>query len=581
MKDILRYSKIVTLTALGISFLFYLGDYIFFFADSSLWNDEIYTIQKFSSRGLITSLSDYHVPNNHIFFNVLNTLIPKKNAFDPLQARMVSIVAIIITFLLTLVIGKRKIGFSLSLTVLVLLTLSAPLMKLIFQARGYGLIFVFTIINCYLIYQYVIKDTSRFLTVFVIINLLAVWTIPSYLMYTLSLLLAIFILTTNKKNTFYSGLVLGTLIILVHIPVLSQMLHNAKTYAKDWGCQFANGQAMFDVFTNYSFLNKDWQVLIFITALLIISLTIVKEANNKKVLIALILPPILSFSLYHIMETPLIRTSFFLTIPFIIAVVLLFRFIYLQQNKNKILLNMACIPLGLILSWGIVHRIKTFEKIPIENWKGVAETISQKFPKGTNVYCNFRKQQLEVYLDKDYPLVDHFDSASFNKGESIFVQSNFKQRDVPKGLKNFGFYIIPQKRGKMQEILFHDNNASPTFKIADSVQLNATCCGWTEAKFKFEKPSKVITVQYMIDNLNISATDFYFQVLLKSNESNDVFHASYGKDVFSKKHFITDVSQMSKTGNPNIQRINELILRVKIIKKNDFANLTIKNIVVN
>ena len=33
------------------------------------WNDEIYTLKHFVFAPITTTLSDYHVPNNHIFFN--------------------------------------------------------------------------------------------------------------------------------------------------------------------------------------------------------------------------------------------------------------------------------------------------------------------------------------------------------------------------------------------------------------------------------------------------------------------------------------------------------------------------------
>ena len=45
-------------------------------ASHSLWTDEIYTVSHFSSRGPLTALTDYHAPNNHIFFNFSQLTIP-------------------------------------------------------------------------------------------------------------------------------------------------------------------------------------------------------------------------------------------------------------------------------------------------------------------------------------------------------------------------------------------------------------------------------------------------------------------------------------------------------------------------
>jgi hypothetical protein len=49
--------------------LFFSASY--FHLNDDLWNDEIYTLNFFVFKGLSTILTDYHVPNNHIFANLL------------------------------------------------------------------------------------------------------------------------------------------------------------------------------------------------------------------------------------------------------------------------------------------------------------------------------------------------------------------------------------------------------------------------------------------------------------------------------------------------------------------------------
>ncbi|HFB99307.1 MAG TPA: hypothetical protein ENJ53_00745, partial [Phaeodactylibacter sp.] len=57
-----------------------------FFLD--FWNDEIYTLKHFVFVPLSTTLSDYHVPNNHIFFNFLNNIYLKVCGVDNLYDLM-------------------------------------------------------------------------------------------------------------------------------------------------------------------------------------------------------------------------------------------------------------------------------------------------------------------------------------------------------------------------------------------------------------------------------------------------------------------------------------------------------------
>ncbi|MFK7775093.1 MAG: hypothetical protein AB8F94_23330 [Saprospiraceae bacterium] len=53
-----------------IAFYFIQKDHL----NLDFWNDEIYTLKHFIFAPIATTLSDYHVPNNHIFFNLINNI---------------------------------------------------------------------------------------------------------------------------------------------------------------------------------------------------------------------------------------------------------------------------------------------------------------------------------------------------------------------------------------------------------------------------------------------------------------------------------------------------------------------------
>ena len=54
-----------------IILIFICGFSFYHHLNNEMWNDEIYTLLHFVLVPLQTTLFDYHVPNNHIFFSLL------------------------------------------------------------------------------------------------------------------------------------------------------------------------------------------------------------------------------------------------------------------------------------------------------------------------------------------------------------------------------------------------------------------------------------------------------------------------------------------------------------------------------
>ena len=57
--------------------------------NNDLWNDEIYTLEKFTLVHIFkTTITDYHVPNNHILYNIFNHFYLKLAGIKTLKQAM-------------------------------------------------------------------------------------------------------------------------------------------------------------------------------------------------------------------------------------------------------------------------------------------------------------------------------------------------------------------------------------------------------------------------------------------------------------------------------------------------------------
>jgi hypothetical protein len=63
-------------------------------AASSLRTDEIVNISRYTSRGLVPSMIDYKRARDHIFFNILTTLLPEADSTLPVRARLISFISV-------------------------------------------------------------------------------------------------------------------------------------------------------------------------------------------------------------------------------------------------------------------------------------------------------------------------------------------------------------------------------------------------------------------------------------------------------------------------------------------------------
>ncbi|MEX1002431.1 MAG: glycosyltransferase family 39 protein [Crocinitomicaceae bacterium] len=206
--------------------------------DADLWNDEIYSIVHFELVDFSTTLTDYHVPNNHIFFNLVNNVYLKAigvaSLYELLQSPWIirvlpfvySLVTLIFVYLLGKKIADRKAGL---LAAIVLMT-SIPYFYFSLQIRGYGMSMMLLTLLVYSCILFEESKQKKQLILIAVYTALLFYCVPSNLYFILGFLFfygvkTIFSKPTSAGHFFkqYSSLVVYSLLIGISVSLLFYM----------------------------------------------------------------------------------------------------------------------------------------------------------------------------------------------------------------------------------------------------------------------------------------------------------------------------------------------------------------------
>ncbi len=410
----------------------FLANFVKTMATSSLWNDELYSIVHFSGRGPFTTLTDYHVPNNHIFFNLLNSLTPGNGGFDPWRARLWSFLAIALLLGLILYEFFRLRQYLAGALVFQIVAVNYVQLDLDLQGRGYGILALCGVGLSFAIWRYLEQPARKWLVTMAALAVLGTWTVPTFIFFAGPLLL-LFFLYQPKRDTFIVGCITAGLITLLYLPVVGDVLHQSQTFADSNGREYESVAAVFTTMKEYLFHPYVWGIKFqdgVIAALLggfflIPLLTPLRQENKAeiKTLRLLIGAVALFFILCLIMQTVVIRATAFVVLPLFLGYILMAAF-YFYQPKYKVVRPVITFVVAVYFSLHSYQQFNNFRFTPIENWLGTARYIERTFPKGTEIYITTEgTEYLSGYLNPAYPLTTTFDAQKFAEGRSVAVDA--------------------------------------------------------------------------------------------------------------------------------------------------------------
>ena len=240
------------------------------------WTDEIYTLKHFVLVPFSTTITDYHVPNNHILFSLIVNLYASiigvatlKDVFvDSSILRFVplsfSLMSVITTYMIGRLISNKYTGLISS----AILIFTITFYEFGLQLRGYSLSILLVSLLVYYSFLALIKESKiSYVLVVVGISLLS-YVIPLNYLFVLAMFFAVLgrsalsLLINGKSSTSICPPVFLTLAIcigvvfslLLYYPVLGQIFNNQ--YVESGDINFTRSIKIFYVVVN-SFISKN------------------------------------------------------------------------------------------------------------------------------------------------------------------------------------------------------------------------------------------------------------------------------------------------------------------------------------
>ncbi len=425
-------------------------------ATTSLWNDEIFSISRYSSNGPLYTLTTYHQPNNHIFFNLLNSVTPGQDRYQPFRARFWSYLLTASTCLALLIYQARAGDLYAGSLQSFFFLANLNYLDLALQARGYCLLALAATACVILTWDYFRRPSLWSLIGIPLAVWIGTWSVPTFILFGASLFFVLLCYTRDWR-WIPSGAAALCLCCVVYWPVRMELLHASSTYAGEWGKAFADWRAIGEIFNDYFvFGGHSWGAFLLVAATVIVFLVQGLETEADRAGFCLGVAIVCTLAACLEMETPMKRTVAFLVMPFGFIMVTAFskslRALQFAAFRVSVMYGIAVIA----LAHG-VHVFSTFHYVPYEAWMETADKVKENFAKGTWVFAPFRPDRLSPYLSKDYPLTKRLHPARAVAGKEIVVDSAFtdKQRlstdHLPPG---YSVLLVPQRRGHTQKIYY-------------------------------------------------------------------------------------------------------------------------------
>lgn len=425
-------------------------------ATTSLWNDEIYTILKFSGKGVRTVVTDYHAPNNHVFFNLVNALLPGRLSMDPLRARAVSILASAAALLLVFGVPARHGMAFVGATAAFLLAANGNLLELVLQARGYGILLLCSAALAALLPGSLDREKWRTLAFSAALVVAGSYTVPTFVFYG-GAWLAGLLAVRRDRAALLAGVGAAAVLGLLYLPLLPQILIQLRGYSAEWGREYATWGAIGETVRRYVIPASPGGTPIPLNVALALPFAVAAwsvgaakgmPGDERRIARFCAFASLTFLVACRVLETPLIRTTSFLGPPLLLAAGLLVGR-WTESHVASVVRRWGALVVALGLAAFLARPMTPARFLPIEDWRGVSRFLETTFPPDVPVHVSWAGDFLEAHGSSGRRTTVPFDDASFARGELVLFDDALEHRArlaATRSLAASAFIRFPQQR---------------------------------------------------------------------------------------------------------------------------------------
>jgi hypothetical protein len=419
-----RRIELLLASALVALSLVHVGQTMRAMATSSLSTDEFGTIGSFSAHGPWRVITDYRAPKNHVFFNLLNSLLPGRKSYDAARARALSLVAVALTAAAILAHAAWRGQWMAGAVLLALWSLAPQALTLSLEARGYGFVGFFGVAASLAALEYLREKDRRWLWALAAATALGAYTLPSFLFFAGPLMLLVW-LADRTRWSFLAGVGAAVATLLLYAPILKPLVAAFGGYdiQGENEADFRAISGLLSAAKLYFFQAEDWQTWTLLGVLALAPFAPLARREDRAGLRVVAGAAVVFCLAMLVLRTPPIRTAAFVFLPLGIAG------LWTLGDALR-----ACAPFRPIV-WAatsaalliaLFGAVRGFHFTPTENWTLAARGIEAAFPPDVRLdfqrYAKYFKQTLP---DADARSAD-YDPAAFAAGRLVVADAGNK-----------------------------------------------------------------------------------------------------------------------------------------------------------
>lgn len=414
-----------------------------FMGKTSLREDEIMNVATYTSQGFVPAVSTYSLARNHILFNVLNAFLPWADSTFPFRARLISFAAVLAALVVLLGYAWRR-GWLLAGTVCAgLLAVNTDLLKVILEARGYGLITLFALVQCLAFAEWQRTKHKAWLGVLAACCVLGAYTLPFYIVFGGMFLLLAF-LGQPSRTTLGAGLLSLAALALLYLPVAGAIWKVSSKYKDAYegqlGANFSSGEAVrrtLEFFFPRDAIGTDDFLVVALVAALVLFAGLPRPGRtpDRRASAGILAALLVFLGFCFLQKSPPVRIAAFTAAPLAFLGTMIFGSVLASRGLAAFrpLLQPAFAAIGLALIW---KTEPSDALVPQQNWRDLGRIIDRAFPENQRLWVAGRYHRLlewNLHPRRDVesgPL----DEPALTEGRLVAVEGFFKEGDVGKRL---------------------------------------------------------------------------------------------------------------------------------------------------